>query len=424
MTTRTITLYAHITRVLAPFVHTHIRWRMHKGKEDTARLQERFGHASVARPPGPLFWFHAASIGEALSALHFLQLLKTDHPNATLLFTTGTLTSARLLATKLPQDAIHQFVPVDTPQAIANFFDHWQPSAGIFLESELWPNMLMEAKKRSVPLALVNARMSETSLRNWGYAPDAIRELLSAFTIIVAQNEADRLRYEALAHRPVACVGNLKHDAPALPAEEGEFAKLKTLLAARPVLVAASLHPGEETLLAKTLQALKPQHPNLLTILIPRHPERGKEMEAAIGAFPLTTARRTLAELITEATDVYIADTIGELGLWYRLGSLAFIGGSLVPHGGQNPLEAIRLGVPVMFGPHMFNFDIIRRELLAAGACAEVADETQLAATIHNWLIHPALPKEISTQAQVWLAAKPPVAESLLKTLQPILEGA
>jgi 3-deoxy-D-manno-octulosonic-acid transferase len=460
--TRLLTLYQRLTRAGTPLIHVHIKRRMRRGKEDAARINERFGIASVARPAGRLVWLHAASIGEALSALSFLSLLNTRYPSVQLLFTTGTVTSATLLATKLPAGAIHQFMPVDTPVAVARFLDHWKPDAGLFLESELWPNMLMEAKKRGIRLALLNARMSETSMRNWGYAPDTIAELLSSFTMILAQSEADRRRYETLArviarnscseaihsaskqavdcfglesprndggkeqhHSPfIHYVGNLKHDAAPLATDADTLAQLKTQLTGRPIFVGASLHPSEEIIFAQAALALKKQHADLLAILIPRHPERGKEMEASIGTLPLITARRSLAEAITEKTDIYIADTIGELGLWYRLADAVLIGGSLIAHGGQNPLEPIRLGAPVMFGTHMFNFEPTASELLAAGAAVRVESTSQIAACAQQWFSDEAARRAVIQNATAWLAAKPPVAEAMLKTLHPMLLGA
>lgn len=431
--TRLLVWYQRATRAATPLIHLHIKRRIKRGKEDAVRLQERFGVASRARPAGKLVWLHAASIGEALSALSFLQRLHIHYPAAQLLFTTGTLTSAKLLATKLPQGAIHQFMPVDTPAAVARFLDHWQPDAGLFLESELWPNMLLEAKKRGIPLALLNARMSETSLRNWGYAPEVIGEMLSAFTLILAQSEADRRRYETLARKDspsldgreicIRYIGNLKHDASPLAVDKKALETLKTHIGNRTVWVGASLHPGEERVFAEAVEHLKTRHPRLLAILVPRHPERGKAMEASIGTRLLTTARRSLAEPITETTDLYIADTIGELGLWYALADAAFIGGSLIEHGGQNPLEAIRLGVPVMFGPHMFNFEPSASELLAANAAMVVENAEQMVECAHQWFSHADLRAAVIRHASAWLAAKPPVAEATLAALAPMLGG-
>ncbi len=422
MTPRLLAFYQRATRWMSPWVAMHVRWRLWRGKEHAVRFRERFGKAGVPRPSGEVCWVHAASVGEAVSALPLLQRLQTYAPRMHLLCTTGTLTSAALLAEQLPAGAIHQFVPVDTPAAVQRFLHHWRPRVGIVLESELWPNLLCAAAQQGVQLALVNARMSTTSARNWGYAPASIAAVLGLFRIILAQSEADCDRYTMLGGRVVLAVGNLKHDAPALPVSAAALAAMQVQCQGRVVWVAASLHPGEERVFANALQRLRVRYPDALGILVPRHPERGKAMEASLAEITGNTARRSLNETITPATEIYIADTIGELGLWYRLARVAFIGGSLVPHGGQNPLEALRLGVPVMMGPHMENFDPARRELLACGAAMEVLDAAGMASCAQRWWEDGDAYQSARAAARQWLDATPAVADAVLAKLAPLLD--
>jgi len=359
--------------LIAPALPLYLRWRVRAGKEIAARLAERFGQA-VDRPAGPLLWLHAASVGETLSALPLIEALLAASPTLTLLVTTGTVTSASLLERRLPPALAprirHRFVPLDVPRWAARFLDGWRPDAAVFVESELWPNLIAAIRARFIPLALVNGRMSERSVRGWRRAPGLARELLGAFRLLLAQTEADRTRFAALGATGAQCWGNLKDAAPPLPADEAELARLHGLLADRPVLLAASTHPDEEKIVAAAHERLRPRFPALLTIIVPRHPQRGEAIARDLAVHGL--ARRAAGEDPRPETGLYLADTLGELGLFYRLARLAFIGGSLVRHGGQNPLEPARLGCPILFGPHTWNFEEPVARLLAAGAALRV----------------------------------------------------
>jgi 3-deoxy-D-manno-octulosonic-acid transferase len=373
--------------IAAPGLLLMLRRRVLRGKEIESRLGERFGWSAEPRPPGDLLWLHAASVGETVSALPLLPLLP---PGLHVLFTTGTVTSARLLQSRLAATGgaswatcvIHRFVPLDVPAWAAAFLDHWRPEAACFIESEIWPNLLAACSKRGVRLGLINARMSARSARRWRLAGAFIAELLGSFTWIAAQSEADAARLRALGARNVTAPGDLKLAADPLPVDEAELIRLKTRLAGRPVWLAASTHPGEEALAASVHATLRPRFPNLLTILVPRHPERGEAVARLLGGAP----RRSKGE---DPGDFWIGDTLGEMGLFYRLSRIVFLGKSFTPGGGQNPWEPARLGCAVAVGPNTANFDEAVANLSATGGLAIVQNEAALSAWVGGMLAEP-----------------------------------
>ncbi|MBU8539325.1 3-deoxy-D-manno-octulosonic acid transferase [Falsiroseomonas tokyonensis] len=374
-----------LTRLAAPLLPWHLARRARRGKEIPARLEERRG-GGAQRPEGRLFWLHAASVGEALSALPVLEALLARDPALHLLVTTGTVTGAESLARRLPQaftapgpDGLpriaHRFLPLDVPAFVARFLDGWRPDAGALVESELWPNLLRAARARNLPMALVNARVSPRSFARWRRLPRTVAELLGGFRLVLARSEADRARLLQLGASSAQCWGDLKAAAPPLPADPAALERLRGLLGDRPVFLAASTHPGEETLALAAHALLAPAWPELLTVLVPRHPDRGAAVAEQAAKLGLTVARRSAGGAPGDEVSVYVADTLGELGLFYRLAGVALVGGSLVPHGGQNPLEAARLGCPILLGPHTFNFEEPVARLLAAGGARLVAAE-------------------------------------------------
>ncbi len=367
--------WAGMASLAAPGLRWLLRRRVTRGKEIAERLPEREGHESTPRPPGTLIWLHAASVGETLSVLPVVAALP---PGITLLLTTGTLTSATLLGQRLPglaprAQVLHRFVPLDVPGWAARFLDHWRPDAAAFVESELWPNLVFAASRRRIPLLLLNARMSERSYRGWRRMPGLARRLLRCFTLIEAQSMQDAERLRRLGAPRVGSPGNLKFAALALPFDEAELARLRRLVGTRRVWLAASTHPGEEAVAAEVHARLAPRFPDLLTIIAPRHPERGAEIAAALGG----VARRSAGQ--DPEGGIWIADTLGELGLLFRLARVVFIGGSLVPRGGQNPLEPARLGCAVAVGPHTQNHADAVAALRDAAALHEVDGAAELA---------------------------------------------
>ncbi|HEY0205364.1 MAG TPA: 3-deoxy-D-manno-octulosonic acid transferase [Acetobacteraceae bacterium] len=370
----------------APGLRLMLRRRAARGKELPHRLPERRGIDPAARPLGRLLWLHAASVGESRSVLPVLQALP---PDLNVLFTTGTVTSAALLAERLPalglHRVVHRFVPLDVPAWAARFLDHWQPDAAAFVESELWPNLLAACRDRGIPAMLVNARMSARSARGWSRAPGFARRVLGGFCQVQAQSVEDAARLQALGARNVTAPGNLKLAAPPLLADPVELARLQRRLDGRPVWLAASTHPGEDEVALAVHRALAPVHPGLLTIVAPRHPARGAEVAAALEA-----PRRSLQQDPPAGAGLWVADTMGELGLLYRLAPLAFVGRSLTGQGGQNPWEPARLGCAVAVGPHTGNFAEAVAALAAAGGLTQVADAPGLEAWVDAMLRDPA----------------------------------
>jgi 3-deoxy-D-manno-octulosonic-acid transferase len=420
--------WALFASLLTPLLPFYLRRRVAKGKEIAARLPERQGHGA-ARPPGRLIWCHAASNGETLSLLPLLEALAQQDPSLSFLVTTGTVTSARLLEQRLSPELVprtqHRFLPLDVPRWVARFLEGWRPDLAVIVESELWPNMLAAADRQGVPLALINARMSARSAQKWGWVPGFARGLLGRFGLILAQTEADAARFSALAGREVPCWGNLKYAAPPLPADTAELVRLSAAWVGRPVWLAASTHPGEDEIILATHRLLAAHHPGLLTVIVPRHPPRGPDIAALAGDLPV--ARRGAGQEAGVGVAVYVADTLGELGLFYRLARVALIGGSLVPHGGQNPLEAARLGCPILIGPHHFNFSEIITRLRAAHALAETPDgpgaAAALAENIARFLADPAAGQAMAGAAaalakdQAGLPGR--IATSLLPLIRP-----
>lgn len=345
--------YRAFTAAFAPLVPLLLRRRAARAKEDRARINERLGRDLPPRPDGALVWVHGASVGECIAALPLIDALLEDG-RRNVLVTSGTVTSARLMAERLPPRAIHQFVPIDLPRAAGRFLDHWRPQAGLFVDSDIWPNLVLGAHERGIKLALVNARMSERSFAGWRWASKTAAALLSAFDICLAQDEEIAQRFRILGARDVRAIGSLKADAPPLPADAQELEALCLAIGGRPILLAAQTHPGEDETILPASDVLRRTIPDLLTVIVPRHVERGPEIAMLCGTRP--ARRRALGELPSPETSVYIADTMGELGLFYRLASFAFVGGSLIRHGGQNPLEPARLDCAVLAGPHTFNF--------------------------------------------------------------------
>ena len=410
--------YRILTRLAAPLLPFWLRARAAKGKEDMSRLNERFGDASLPRPEGPLLWVHAASVGQSQTVLPLLERMLAMSPDLTILITTGTVTSATLLARKPVPRLLHQYVPLDTPAVVARFLAHWQPDLAFWMESEFWPNLLLQTQAYC-PVILLNGRISVRSARNWQRFPSASRAMMQAFSLILASSEDDAARLRQIGGERVITTGNMKFSSPALGYDAAALEQMRLETAGRIVWLAASTHPGEERQIAEVHQALAARHPGLLTILVPRHPMRGTSIANELDEMGLRVARRSLQEPIAAATHIYLADTMGELGLFYRLSPLAFIGGSLVPHGGQNPFEAARLGACVLYGPHMHNFVDFCTVLEHAEAVERVDSAASLATAVDALLRdsprrlarsvagREAVEAQASVEGRVWEAIQP-----------------
>lgn len=416
-----LALYRGATTAAAPLIRRYVHARLRKGKEDRARLDERFGVASIARPQGPLVWLHAASVGESLSMLSVIDRLLSERRAPNVLITTGTVTSARIMAERLPPAVIHQYTPVDSLPWVRRFLDHWRPDLVLWVESELWPNFLMETSGRGIPMVLVNARMSPRSFRAWKRAPGAVRALLQRFDLCLAQAEEEGESLTALGAPDVECPGNLKYAAAPLPADANALARLTSETRDRKLWLAASTHPGEEEQVAAAHARIRRDLPDLLTIIVPRHAVRGPEIASALGA-DHRVALRSREDAIVPETDIYVADSMGELGLFYRLAEIVFVGGSLIPHGGQNPLEPARLECAIVHGPHMGNFLAIESELRAAGATSMVSGPDELAREVERLLGDDGLRKDRIAAAVDVAGRKTQILDAVFASLAPFLD--
>ena len=382
----TLLTYRYAATALAPLAQLALSERALRGKEDRTRLPERMGRADLARPAGQLVWIHGASIGECMAALPLVHAL-LDEPQRSVLVTSGTVTSAALMRARLPARAFHQFVPLDLPAAVARFLNHWRPDVGLFVDSEIWPNLLGECHARGIRMALINGRMSARSFAGWRRFPRTARRVMSFFDLCLAQDAETAKRLSLLGAQNVRVAGNLKADAVPESANSETMAALQAAIGDRPVLLAASTHPGEDETILPAHDALRRRHPELLTIVVPRHPERGAEIAMLAGA--RSSLRRSEGALPAKETAVYIADTIGELSHFYRLAPFAFVGGSLVPHGGQNPLEPARLERPVIAGPFTDNFTPAYDAIFAAQGSGRVHSCADIIAVAGAWLDDP-----------------------------------
>ncbi len=413
--------YRMATYLGTPLAGQLLKWRERRGKEDGTRRSERFGTATLPRPAGPLLWVHAASVGETIAVLPLIERI-LEAWQTRILLTTTTVTSAALAAKRLPEGAVHQFSPLDAPRFVERFLDHWQPGAALFVESEIWPNMVQIARSRGVPLVLVNGRMSQRSFQRWRGRPDAAHSLFSSFELCLAKSDDDAGRYRELGTTGVSCVGNLKFDAPAPGAGATELAAFRYALTRRPVWTACSTHPGEEEHILDAHVELAAKHPGLLTIIAPRHPDRRDEVVALAAERGLETRLRTEAGRVTPSTQVFILDTIGELGLALRLAPVVFMGGSLVPHQGQNPIEPAKLGRVVLHGPYVANFSEVYEALDAGGGAERVGGTPDLVRMVDRFLASPASATNRGEAARAAIRPFEGAVERTLAALAPILQ--
>jgi len=413
--------YRALTSLARPALPLILDARARRGKEDEARRGERLGKPSAARPDGCLIWIHAASVGETNAVLPLLKALRAERPDIRFLLTTGTVTSAEVAARRLGPEDVHQFVPLDAPDVVARFLDHWRPQLAVFTESEIWPNLILESAARGIPLALINARMSNRSFDRWRKNKGMARPLFSRFDLVIAQNGKLARRFRELGARNVQFVGNLKIDAPAPEADPGEVRRLRDALAGRPCFIAASTHEGEDEAIGAAHKILKQSFPRLCTMLVPRHPERGGAIAELLRGEGLNVAQRSRGALPDDATDIYVADTLGELGTFYSLSPVAFVGGSLVSRGGQNPIEAIRHGAVVITGPHWFNFGDAYSALIRRGAACQVASAEELAHAVKSLLDNEVELVRMRTAAQAVLSDLSGALRRTVEALLPLL---
>ena len=411
--------YRLLSAAAEPLTPILLTYRRRRGKEHPARMDERRGRSKIPRPRGPLVWVHGASVGELMTAFPLVERIRAR--GVGVLVTSGTITSARLAQQRLPRGVIHQFVPLDTPRFVSRFLDHWRPNLALFVESDLWPNLILESTSRGVPMILVNGRLSESSFQRWRYMRGMIAGLLGRFDLCLARTRDDAERFGELGAPRIITTGNLKLDVPAPPASDIMLQSARAAIGKRPVIAAASTHPGEEAMLMDSFRRLRQSFPGLLLLLAPRHPERGPGIAEIAAAAGFNASLRSRGQPLDAKTDVYIADTVGELGLLYRLATIVFIGGSLVRHGGQNPIEAAKLGAALLHGPHVGNFTDIYAALDQARGAERVEDAEALTMRLGALLSDPAARARVADAARVTVEALGGALDRTLGALDPYL---
>jgi 3-deoxy-D-manno-octulosonic-acid transferase len=396
-----------------PAIGGYVAWRASKGKEEHTRRRERYGRAGQPRPDGPLVWMHAASVGETIAVAPLIEQILFHGINVVL--TTGTVTSAHVARERLGERIIHQYVPLDLKPAVNRFLDHWKPDLALMAESEIWPMTILELGARRVPQVLVNGRLSDRSFASWSKRSFIAEALFENLAHVVAQSEVDAERFHQLGARPVTVSGNLKVDTVPPPVDEAELARLRAEIGDRRVWAAVSTHEGEEAAAADVHKLLHGRHPDLLTIIVPRHPDRAGAVAAACAEMGLKVARRSLKDRISAETDIFLGDTIGEMGLYLRLTEIAFVGRSLTGEGGQNPLEPAMLGTAVLSGKNVQNFRESYQKLATCGAARFVRDKEVLAGAV-NFLLNNAAERRKMIDAGLGAVAE--MRGPLAKTLQ------
>jgi 3-deoxy-D-manno-octulosonic-acid transferase len=412
-------LFGLLLRPAVPFILSR---RVALGKEDRQRTTERYGRASAPRPPGRLVWVHAASVGETNAVLPLVGRLTAA--GLAVLFTSTTLTSAGVAAKALPKGAVHQFAPLDIGGFVDRFLGYWRPELAIFVESELWPTIVRRLAARDTPLVLVNASLSERSFHGWKRVAGFAGNVFGKIALCLAQTGEEAARFRALGAPDVRVTGNLKFDVPLLAADPSALALLKAAIGNRPVWVAASTHEGEEEFVADAHRNVRERHPGLLTILVPRHPPRGDAVRALLEARGLKVAQRSRANPLTPEIDVYLADTLGELGLFYRAAPIAFLGGSLVPIGGHNPIEPVQLGAAVLHGPHVQDQTMLFALLDNVSPLPPITDAASLAALVAKLLGDPAATAEIARRGLAAVLPQVGALDATMSALKPYLKGA
>lgn len=411
-------IYRFISIAILPFIAIFLLVRLLKNKEDKKRIFERFGFSNKKTFNDQPIWIHAVSVGETNSALVLVEDLLKSSPNLTILFTTTTISSAKILQEKIAKfnsKIVHQFLPVDSYFCVEKFLNYWQPKIGLFVESEIWPNLILSSAKRSIAIYLVNARISEKSCNKWLIAKKFNINIFDNFQKIFAQSRKDQEKIQSLTKNKVLYFGNLKSQAPELLFDQQKFLELKKQIKQREILLCASTHRGEEELLLKIHDNLKKQFPNILTIILLRHPARSDEVIQLLDQKKF--CQRSKNQSINDATEIYLADTLNELGIFYRLVDFAFIGGSLLPIGGHNPYEAIKLNCAIITGKEIFNFTEIYDDLLRTDGCAMVKDSTELENVIRKFLSNKQLSKTYNDNANKLISTSNNISSQIIQAI-------
>jgi len=414
-----IQIYKIFIRIIFPILMiTYIKKRRRTGKEHPTRFNERLGKYTHERPAGRLIWMHGASVGESVSMLPLIDKLLSEDENLSIMVTTGTLTSAEIMEKRLPERAFHQFVPFDVPKFAKRLLDYYKPEAVLWFESELWPSLLSAIYERHIPLILVNGRISDKSFKMWQKFKFISQEILGCFTLCLGQSEQDKNRLKLLGAKRAECFGNLKYAGMPLPVDEKVFNDVQNQIAGRPVFLISSTHDNEEEQLAAHLSRLKQVISDVLVIVVPRHPHRGGEVADMFIHKGFKTALRSKGENIGAETAVYVADTIGEMGLWYKLSPITFVGGSLINHGGQNFIEPARDKDAVIVGPFMQNFSEMLMRAQAAHAVWQVHSADDVIEEVISLFQEPEKLLERQKDAYEWTVREAKVLDDISNALR------
>jgi 3-deoxy-D-manno-octulosonic-acid transferase len=412
-----ISIYRSLVRALTPLFHLLFWLRCRSGKEIPDRKSERFGRGRQARPDGKLIWIHAASVGETMSVLPLIEALSSAGKR--ILLTTVTVTAAELAQSRLPDGSIHQFVPFDAPGPVARFLDHWNPDLVMVVESEVWPCLFVEMRSRATPFVLLNGRLSDSSHKSWSRLPRVSEYIFNCLDLVLAQSTADAERFRKLGCLRVETPGNLKFDAEEPMAETADLLALKEQIGARHVWLAALTHPGEEEITLQAFKQLRQEFPELLLVLVPRHPARADEIKDIIEQQGFTISRRSTSDCIDRQTQVYLGDTLGEMGLYYRLAPVTFLGGSFNDAGGHNPVEAALVGSALVTGPKVSNARAVYKDFWIAGASVRVREPEKLAAAVGGLLSVPDRTQQQSNEARALVEAGRGALQNTLILLEP-----
>lgn len=409
-------IYNTLIRISYPlFISRYIKKRKANGKEDLKRFNERIGRPTFKRPEGKLIWLHGASVGECVSMLPLIHKLLETYSDLNVMVTSGTTTSAEIMAKRLPERAFHQYFPIDNPSFDIRFLKHWHPDLILWFESEFWPGILSNIKKRNIPLILINGRISNKTFKRWKQFDFISKEILNCFTFCLGQSEEDAYRLRVLGAKETACLGNIKYAGLPLPINEENKQDILHQINNRPFWLAAVTHNDEEFKIARLHKNLKEKIPNLLTIIVPRHPHRGIEIQETIEKeLGLSASVRTKNDKITPKTDIYIGDTIGEMGLWYDISDIVFIGGSLIPHGGQNFIEPARMRDAVIVGPHMHNFTDAINRAKKANAVIQINDVIELEEEVEKLLTNQELREAKKSLSYNWATGEAKVLDGIM----------
>jgi len=413
-------IYRIFSRAAGPFIDLILKKRMRAGKEDPARILERKGEASGPRPDGTLVWMHGASVGETSMLLPLITRMLKDDPELHILVTSGTVTSAEIMAKRLPDRAFHQYVPIDVPSYVERFISFWQPDLAIWAESEIWPNLILQTQASGAKMALINARLSEKSLGRWRGKPKFATQIFGSFDVIISAESWTHNTLKRFSNNVVEQIGNLKSAAPAPEYDKAESVKLISAIGDRPVWLAASSHAEEEDHILAAQDIVREKHKDALLVWVPRHPERGELISDLCQAH--NTARRSIGAAPNAQTSIYIMDTLGEMGLALALADIAFVGGSLDPKlMGHNPLEPARAGVPILTGPYVASFTDIYDRLFKAKAAMRVKSAKHLGKQVTSMLTQKPTSAKMAARAHVLAGESDGILDFTAKTLQDLL---